>query len=105
MLPTEFNTFSYFARKPGKQFFLVSSVILSAFIINRTHNAQQGRAFENHLPTQEMWAWYDKHCARQGENQDIVMKDHSVNIPHMMGKFDKREEVESNPFYQALHKQ
>ncbi|KAG2373063.1 hypothetical protein C9374_012909 [Naegleria lovaniensis] len=104
MLPTDFNTFSYAVRKPGKQFFLVSAVVLGALFVNRTHYAQQGKSFENHLPTKETWEWYDKHCARQGENQDITMKDHSVNIPHMMGKFDKREETDSNPFYQALHK-
>ena len=93
------NTHGYFVRKPAFQIGIMGLVLLASFAINRGHKSMQGKTFENNIPTDEMWVWYDKHCARQGENQDIVMKDHSVNIPHMMGKFDKRDEIETNPFY------
>ena len=93
------NTFSYFMRKPAFQFAVIGGTLGLSFLVNRAQKSMQGKTFENHLATDDMWAWYDKHCARQGENQDIVMKDHSINIPHMMGRFDRRDEVDSNPFY------
>ncbi|KAF0980075.1 hypothetical protein FDP41_001228 [Naegleria fowleri] len=99
MHPVDFNTRGYFARKPHVQALFAACAMTTAFIINRYQASAQGGAFENHVPTAEMWSWYDKHCARQGENQDIVMKDHSVNIPHMMGRFDHRQDDQSaNPF-------
>ena len=99
MQPIDHNTKSYFVRKPFAQFTVVSLTLLTAFFINRTQKSLQGKTFENHIPTKEMWEWYGKHTARQGENEDIVTKDHSVNIIDKMGRFDKRDEIDSNPFY------
>ena len=79
-------TSRFFVRKPHIQLAVLGTALASAFVFNKYQKYAQGSTFENHIPTSEMWTWYDKHCARQGENQDIVMKDHSANITHMMGR-------------------
>ncbi|KAL9651204.1 hypothetical protein ABK040_008275 [Willaertia magna] len=92
---------SYFVRKPAIQLGFIGFVLSYAFVANRIQYSAQGKIFNDNLPKPEMWAWYNKHSVRCGENRDMVLLDYAENQYKVgFGKFDRKDDSE-NPFKQA----